>query len=81
MDRQLNENMEIEARFHCFEEIKLLEVTKEDSLLMMCGSKRRRQNVCYKDIRFRKNVWVSLYFKTLNIRKEKMKIQKKANNM
>lgn len=64
MDRQLNENMEIEARFHCFEEIKLLEVTKEDSLLMMCGSKRRRQNVHYKDIRFRKNVWVSLYFKT-----------------
>lgn len=39
MDRQLNENMEIEARFHCFEEIKLLEVTKEDSLLTMCGSR------------------------------------------
>lgn len=24
MDRQLNENMEIEARFHCFEEIKVI---------------------------------------------------------
>lgn len=41
MGRKLNENMEIEARFHCSEGINLLEVTK-DSLLKMCGSKRKR---------------------------------------
>lgn len=43
MGRKLNENMEIEARFHCSEGINLLEITKEDSLLNMCGSKRKRE--------------------------------------